>query len=45
MNAITSLILLSTYMAGIVYAVGWMKLVAFIIPPYAFYLVAERILL
>lgn len=36
--------LICAWMAGIVYAAGWMKLVAIFFAPYAWYLVAERIL-
>ena len=33
------------WFAGIVYAVGWFKLLAVCFPPYSMYLVVEKILL
>lgn len=44
MKHLAGIAMICAWMAGIVYAAGWMKLVAIFFAPYAWYLVAERIL-
>jgi hypothetical protein len=41
-EAFASVSLVLAYFGGMVLAAGWLKLVAFIVPPYALYLVVER---
>lgn len=38
------IVLMGAWLAGVVFAAGWMKVLAIIVPPYAWYLVAERML-
>lgn len=45
MKQLAGIAMICAWMAGIVYAAGWMKLVAIFLAPYAWYLVAERILM
>lgn len=37
-------VMVFAWICGTVLAAGWLKLAAFLFPPYAFYLIAERIM-
>jgi hypothetical protein len=43
-KAFFSLVLSASWIAGIVLADGWLKLVAALLPPYAWYLFIERLM-
>lgn len=43
-KAIVSLIMSTSWLAGIVIAQGWLKLVAILFPPYSWYLLIEKLM-
>lgn len=43
-KAIVSLIMSASWLAGIVIAQGWLKLIAIIFPPYSWYLLIEKLM-
>ena len=43
-KAFASLIMSASWIAGIVIAQGWFKLIAIILPPYAWYLFIEKLM-
>ena len=44
MKALMSLLMSVSWLAGIVVAQGWLKLFAILLPPYAWYLIVERLM-
>lgn len=43
-NGFVCMTILISWITGIVFAVGWWKVAAFILPPYAWYVAVDRIL-